>query len=60
MNLSDRVRDITGDIRDCLDGDIPHDSMTYRGSLLYQAVEIMIEIIKKDAAARAKMEESDD
>jgi hypothetical protein len=36
---AERLRELSGDVRDCLDGGMPHDTLTYRGSLLHEVME---------------------
>lgn len=36
---ADRIRDLSGDVQDCLSGGMPHDTLTYRGSLLHELLE---------------------
>jgi hypothetical protein len=38
----DQVRELSGDITDVLNGGMPHDSMTYRGSLLWDLLDAAI------------------
>lgn len=37
--LMERLRDLSGDVADVLSNSYPHDSMTYRGSLIHQLYE---------------------
>ncbi len=38
----DKVRELSGDITDILHGGVPHDTMTYRGSLLWDLLDAAI------------------
>lgn len=35
----ERLKNLGGDVADCLSGSLPHDSLTFRGSLLHEVWE---------------------
>ena len=47
---AERLRDLSGDVRDCLEGNLPHDSPTYRGTLLFQVTEAALVLLSEHPA----------
>jgi hypothetical protein len=60
----ERLRDIGGDVADCLCGGLPHDDFTYRGSLLHRLWEasevLQRHYLRHPAAPAGEREEVDD
>lgn len=47
-----KYRDLTGDIADCLNGDLPHDSLTGRGSMLFALSEFTDKLLRENGELR--------
>jgi hypothetical protein len=43
---AEKIRDLSGDVADCLAGGMPHDTLTYRGSLLHELCQAALTMCK--------------
>lgn len=43
---AETIRDLSGDVADCLGGGMPHDTLTYRGSLLHELCQAALTVKK--------------
>lgn len=57
--LSDEIREISGDVSDILSGSHPHDSMTYRGSVINKLLSIIERQAKRLKEVETRLAETE-